>query len=75
MTGEQFDVLTILLRGSPDSPANQAARAVLVDGVTQAVAMRATGATRSTVHDAVKRYGEADAKIRGAYPTHMGRKK
>jgi hypothetical protein len=67
MTAEQFDVLTLLLRGTPDSPANQAARAVLVDGVTQADAMRATGATRSTVGDAVKRYRSADDAIRRAY--------
>ena len=67
MTDEQFGVLTELLRGTPESPANQAARAVWVAGMTQADAMRATGATRSTVHDAVKRYGDADAKIRRAY--------
>lgn len=67
MTDEQFDVLTELLRGTPESPANQAARAVLVGGIAQADAMRTTGATRSTVHDAVKRYREADEKIRSAY--------
>ena len=67
MTAEQFDVLTLLLRGTPDSPANQAARSVLVDGVTQADAMRATGATRSTVGVAVKRYRSADEAIRLAY--------
>lgn len=67
MTGEQFDVLTILLGGDSDSPANHAARAVLVDGMTQSDAMRFTGATRSTVHDAVKRYGSRDELIRGAY--------
>ena len=67
MTGEQFDVLTTLLRGTPESAANQAARAVLVDGMSQADAMRATGATRSTVGDAVKRYRAADKAIRLAY--------
>lgn len=70
MTAEQFSVLTLLLRGTPDSPANKAARAVLVDGATQADAMRATGATRSTVGDAVKRYRAADEAIRQAYFSH-----
>ena len=67
MTGEQFDVLTTLLRGTPASAANQAARAVLVDGMSQADAMRMTGATRSTVGDAVKRYRAADEAVRLAY--------
>nr|WP_132459973.1 TrfB-related DNA-binding protein [Paraburkholderia sp. BL8N3] len=74
VTGDQFDVLTTLLRGTPDSPANQAARAVLVDGMSQAEAMRATGATRSTVGDAVKRYRTADDAIRRAY-LHTGKHK
>lgn len=67
MTGDQFDLLTELLRGSPASAANQAARAVLVEGLSQADAMRAFGITRSTVSDAVRRYSAADEKIRKAY--------
>ncbi|MDC6127267.1 TrfB-related DNA-binding protein [Burkholderia gladioli] len=67
MTGEQFDLLTQLMRGTRESAANQAARAVLVDGCTQAEAMHATGATRSTVADAVKRYRSADEAIRRVY--------
>lgn len=59
MKNEQFDALVKLMRGKPDSAANQAARAVLVDGMTQADAMRQFNATRSTISDAVKRYSEA----------------
>lgn len=51
------------MRGRSDTAANLAARAVLVDGHTQAEAMRLTGATRSTVADAVKRYSEARLEI------------
>lgn len=67
MIHQQFDVLVALLRGRTDTPANIAARAVLVDGHTQAEATRLTGATRSTVADAVKRYSDADAEIRSSY--------
>lgn len=67
MTHDQFDVLTRLMRGDPQSAANRAARAVLVHGMRPADAMRTTGAKRSTVSDAVKRYGEAHADICSAY--------
>jgi len=63
MKGDQFDVLVKLMRGSPGSAANRAARRVLVDGITQAEAMRETGATRSTVGDAVVRYRDAYQEI------------
>jgi hypothetical protein len=75
MTNEQFDVLTELMRGTPESPANQAARAVLVGGTTQADAMRELGIDRSTVSKAVTRYREADAKIRVAYLPKKSQKK
>lgn len=63
MKSSQFDVLVKLMRGTPESAANRAARRVLVDGITQAEAMRETGATRSTVGDAVARYREAYQQI------------
>lgn len=63
MQSSQFDVLVKLMRGTPESAANRAARRVLVDGITQAEAMRETGATRSTVGDAVARYREAYQQI------------
>lgn len=72
MKGAEYDVLVKLMRGSPDSPANRAARRVLVDGITQADAVRETGATRSTVSDAVTRYEEADRAIREAYGVKAG---
>jgi len=59
MTGDQYDTLVKLMRGTPGSAANLAARRVLVDGIAQAEAMRETGATRSAVSDAVTRYGDA----------------
>jgi hypothetical protein len=67
MTGAQFDAIVKLMRGTPDSGANRAARRVLVDGFTQAEAMRENNATRSTVSNAVRRYEEADDLIRTAY--------
>lgn len=59
MKGSRFDLLVRLMRGNPESAANRAARRVLVDGIAQADAMRETGATRSSVGDAVTRYREA----------------
>jgi DNA-binding MarR family transcriptional regulator len=67
MTGAEYDALVKLMRGSPESAANRAARRVLVDGISQAEARRETGATRSTVSDAVTRIEKADHLIRGAY--------
>jgi transposase len=67
MTGEQYDALVKLKRGDPKSAANRAARRVLIDGISQADAMRETGASRSTVHLTVKRYEEADELMRSVY--------
>lgn len=67
MTGEQYDALVKLMRGTAESNANRAARLVLVDGLSQAEAMRKTGASRSTVHLTVKRYTEAYELIREVF--------
>lgn len=67
MKGSEFDALVELKKGDPESPANRAARRVLVDGISQADAMRETGSTRSTVCDAVKRWSDYDAIIRKGY--------
>jgi hypothetical protein len=64
---EEFDALLELLDRDPSSPANVAARAVLVDGKRQADAMRATGISRAAVCNAVKRFRDADALILAAY--------
>ena len=67
MTGKQFDALVKLMRGTPEAPANQAARRVLVDGVSKAEAERETGASRSTVYKTVKRYREAYELMRKVF--------
>ena len=67
VTGAQFDALVKLKRGDLNSPGNRAARRVLVDGVSQAEAMRETGASRSTVHLTVKRYAEAYELMREVF--------
>jgi hypothetical protein len=59
MKAEQFDVLITLMRGSPESAANIAARLVLVEGWSQADAHRKTGATRQTISDYAKKYNDA----------------
>jgi len=67
MTNAQYDVLVKLMRGNTESPASRAARLVLVDGVSQADAMREAGASRTTVHLTVKRYTEAYKLIKLAF--------
>ncbi|WP_443694943.1 TrfB-related DNA-binding protein [Pseudomonas sp.] len=67
MTSEQYDALVKLMGGSPESRANRAARRVLLDGITQANAMRETGVTRATVNHAVKRYADANKLMRSVY--------
>lgn len=67
MTGEQYEALVKLMRGDAESAGNRAARRVLVDGISQAEAMRETGASRSTVHLTVKRYADAHELVRSAY--------
>lgn len=67
ITSGQYDVLIKLMRGDTKSPASRAARLVLVDGISQADAMRETGASRTTVHLTVKRYTEAYELIKSAF--------
>lgn len=67
MTGDQYDALVKLMRGDTASTGNRAARRVLVDGISQADAMRETGATRGAISNAVRRYSEADELVRGVY--------
>lgn len=74
MTGSEYDALVKLMRGNPKSAANRAARRVLVEGMSQADARRETGATRSTVSDAVARYKEADRLIQAAYKVQRSEK-
>lgn len=67
MTGKQYDALVKLMRGKPESPACRAARRVLVDGISQAEAVRETGVTRGTVSKAVRSYADADQLMRSVY--------
>lgn len=67
MTGEQYDALVQLMRGDVESAGNRAARLVLVDCVSQADAVRETGASRSTVSISVRRYTKADELMRRVY--------
>lgn len=54
MTAEQFRALSELLSLRP-GPAQDCARLVLVDGLTQAQACERTGLSRQAAHQAVKR--------------------
>tara|TARA_R110001592_G_scaffold47952_4_gene151520 strand:+ start:2749 stop:2964 length:216 start_codon:yes stop_codon:yes gene_type:complete len=67
MTTEQFEALVKLMRGDPESSSNQAAKRVLVDGISQADAMRETGSKRNAVSNAVSRYRKADDLMRHVY--------
>lgn len=69
ITGEQYDALVKLMRGKSDSPACRAARRVLVDGVSQAEAVREAGISRGTVSKAVRSYAEANQLMRAVYGT------
>lgn len=67
MTNEQFNFLTRLMRGDPESKANQAARAVLVGKQSQAEVVKKYGIAKATVSRAVKNYGQADQEARRVY--------
>jgi hypothetical protein len=72
MKGDQYDALVRLMRGKPESPACKAARRVLVDGISQADAVREAGITRGTVSKAVRSYTEADQLMRAVYGANRG---
>lgn len=67
MTGDQYDALVKLMRGDAESTGNRAARRVLVDGISQADAMRETGATRAAISNAVRRYMDAGQLMRDVF--------
>jgi hypothetical protein len=67
MTLIQFETIAILIRGTRDCPANRAARRVLVDGLSQADAMRECDIKRGTVNKAVRRFEKAYVSIREAF--------
>lgn len=59
MTNTQFDAIAKLIRGDATTASSLAARLVLVEGSSQADAMRATGASRNSTYNAVHRYQAA----------------
>jgi transposase-like protein len=67
MTQNQLETRVRLMRGNMDSVAVQAARLVLVEGMSQADAARQLGEKPNTVNNGVKRYKSADKEIRIAY--------
>lgn len=67
MTEAQFYTLVSLMRGSVETPANIAARQVLVEGISQTTAWKEAGVSRSTASDAITRYRNAFEKINLAW--------
>lgn len=67
MTREQLHALAKLMRSKTDSKAFQAAEDVLINGLTQAQAVKKFGVSASTVGDAVTRYTNANDLIKKAY--------
>lgn len=62
-----FEALSRISRSDLTSAASRSARMVLVDGLSQAEAVKRTGSTRSTVSDAVRRIRNYDEMVRNAY--------
>lgn len=59
MKVEQYDALVKLMRGKSDSPANVAARKVLVHGEKATEAIEKSGIKRASVYQAIQRYSSA----------------
>jgi hypothetical protein len=67
MTEEQFEVLSELMNSDTSTKFNQAARAVLVNGMKQVEAVRLLGLHKTSVNKAVKMFRDAETKIRHAF--------
>lgn len=65
MTPLQFDTLAKMLRSR--NPSREAARLVLLDGLTRKEAAAKTGLAGPSVSGVVKRFRDADILIREAY--------
>lgn len=65
MNSKQFTVLTILLRMRSDT--RTAARAVIIDGATQADAAREMGMSPQSVGAAVRRLKTSHMMVKDAY--------
>lgn len=69
LTPGQYDLLTDFLRAKPYSPGNQAARLVLVEGLSQKDASDKLSVLKTAVSNAVARYTKAHEKILAQYVT------
>lgn len=63
MRPEQYDTVVKLMRGKADSPANIAAKKVLVQGVKTPDAIHESGIGRDSVYKAIQRYSGAHERI------------
>lgn len=63
MRPEQYDTVVKLMRGKADSPANMAAKKVLVHGAKTPDAILESGIGRDSVYKAIQRYSSAHEKI------------
>lgn len=60
---DQYEAIVKLLRGKSESPANIAAKKVLVHGVKTGDAIQESGIQRDSVYKAIKRYSSAHERI------------
>ncbi|MDP2566436.1 hypothetical protein [Pseudoalteromonas marina] len=67
MTFEQLEVLAKLMRGDKKSLAYQAAKLVLVDGMSQVDTANVLEAKTNTVNNGVTRYRNAHEEIKKVY--------
>lgn len=67
MTPEQFEAIAKLIRAR-EGPAQSAARLVLIDGKRVKTAAEACAVTSQSVSKAVRRFRDAHALLRAAYP-------
>lgn len=68
MTPDQFETIQKLIRGKPNSAGNEAARLVLVEGISLTEAAAQAGTTYTGAWNATKRYEDAYTLI----TTHFG---
>lgn len=66
MTAKQFELLARMLRSK--DPVTTAAKMVLLQGITNAEAARATDVKPQSVHRSVKRFVELHEEVSKLYP-------
>lgn len=68
MTPAQFDAIATLIRSRP-SPAQNAARLALIEGLTPTDAARQSGCTPQSASNTIRRFRDAAALIESAWPS------